>query len=261
MNPHIIEDMHHIPETIAYLPTVMMAIGAYISSRLSISRPAVSAGRTRQAAALALPVPAQQVVFRRDLRSHLRPGGQWLGGCPGKGGDGYGIDGFSPDGVSARVRAMCTRGSVPAPDRLSVSLRLRDGDRGSGFVTWMTFGGAGKWCNLAAVLSIVTFLPLVGAVTGALPSRQRRGGETHGALDGDVRHPDDVGRSLILVWRVRSGPAGFQFVEERDGSPRLPLQHGRGRHLAAIRDPDHRPVAVLHHCELEIRHLARARNT
>src|SRR4051812_4204582 len=31
MNPHIIEEMHHIPETIAYLPTVMMVIGAYIS--------------------------------------------------------------------------------------------------------------------------------------------------------------------------------------------------------------------------------------
>src|SRR4051812_1976738 len=31
MHPHIIEDMHHIPEAIAYLPTVMMAIGAYIS--------------------------------------------------------------------------------------------------------------------------------------------------------------------------------------------------------------------------------------
>src|SRR6187399_2379013 len=29
MNPHIIEEMHHIPQAIAFLPTVMMAIGAY----------------------------------------------------------------------------------------------------------------------------------------------------------------------------------------------------------------------------------------
>ena len=38
MNPHIIEDMHHIPESIAYLPTVMMVIGG-------LERP--SAGRVR----------------------------------------------------------------------------------------------------------------------------------------------------------------------------------------------------------------------
>ncbi len=38
--------------------------------------PAVSAGRTRQPAAAALPVPAQQVVFRRALRSDLRSPGQ-----------------------------------------------------------------------------------------------------------------------------------------------------------------------------------------
>src|SRR5450631_711535 len=31
MNPHIIEDMHHIPETIAFLPTVMMALGFVVA--------------------------------------------------------------------------------------------------------------------------------------------------------------------------------------------------------------------------------------
>src|SRR4029079_14111355 len=39
MNPHIIEDMHPIPETSKYLPTVMMAIGAYISYVFYIRRP------------------------------------------------------------------------------------------------------------------------------------------------------------------------------------------------------------------------------
>src|ERR1700737_5348795 len=31
MNPHIIEDMHQIPAATAYLPTIMRAIGAYVS--------------------------------------------------------------------------------------------------------------------------------------------------------------------------------------------------------------------------------------
>src|SRR6266704_3125109 len=39
MNPHIIEDMHHIPEAIALLPTVMMALGFVVSYIFYIQRP------------------------------------------------------------------------------------------------------------------------------------------------------------------------------------------------------------------------------
>src|SRR5277367_2563803 len=39
MNPHIIEDMHHIPESIAFLPTVMMAIGFIVAYIFYIRRP------------------------------------------------------------------------------------------------------------------------------------------------------------------------------------------------------------------------------
>src|SRR4249919_113513 len=38
MHPHIIEEMHHIPAAIAYLPTVMMALVAYISYVFYIRR-------------------------------------------------------------------------------------------------------------------------------------------------------------------------------------------------------------------------------
>src|SRR6202048_3374700 len=38
MNPHIIDDMHHIPETIAFLPTVMMAAGFLVSWLFYIRR-------------------------------------------------------------------------------------------------------------------------------------------------------------------------------------------------------------------------------
>ena len=75
MNPHIIEDMHHIPETIA-----LSADGDDGDRRLCLLRllypPALSAGRTRPPAAAAVPVPAQQVVFRRAVRSDLRAPGQ-----------------------------------------------------------------------------------------------------------------------------------------------------------------------------------------
>src|SRR5882757_6834089 len=47
-NPHIIEDMHHIPQWIAYLPTVMMVIGAYISYVFYIRRPYLPVELARQ---------------------------------------------------------------------------------------------------------------------------------------------------------------------------------------------------------------------
>ena len=62
MHPHIIEEMHHIPQAIAFLPTVMMALGFCRGLHL-LYPPALSAGRTRQPAPDALPVPAQQMVL------------------------------------------------------------------------------------------------------------------------------------------------------------------------------------------------------
>ena len=57
----------------------------------------------------------------------VRPA-KWLGRFLWKKGDGYVIDGFGPDGVSARVLDV-TRNVVQAPDRLPLSLCLRDADR------------------------------------------------------------------------------------------------------------------------------------
>src|SRR5438045_9672426 len=39
MNPHIIDEMHHIPQSIALLPPVMMALGFLVSWLSSIRRP------------------------------------------------------------------------------------------------------------------------------------------------------------------------------------------------------------------------------
>ena len=102
MHPHIIEEMHHIPAAIAYLPTVMMALGAYISYVFYIRRPYLPVELARQ----------QPLLYNFLLNKwyfdelydliFVRPA-KWIGYTLWKKGDGFVIDGFGPDGISARV--------------------------------------------------------------------------------------------------------------------------------------------------------------
>ena len=91
------------------------------------------------------------------------------------------------------------------------------------------------------ILSVVTFLPLVGALFIY-------------ALRGETRPRKRNARwialwttlvtfavSLILVWRFdavprRNSSSSRRRLARRHGI----LSHGRRRHLAAVRDPDHR---------------------
>jgi NADH-quinone oxidoreductase subunit L len=102
MHPHIIDEMHHIPQCDRV--SADRDDGDLASSRRGSS---TSAGRTCRSnsppAPDALPVPAQQVVLRRALRLDLRAPGEVARPRAVEGGDGYVIDGFGPDGVSARV--------------------------------------------------------------------------------------------------------------------------------------------------------------
>lgn len=66
MNPKIIDEMHHIPAAIAYLPTVMMVVGFFFSWLFYIPQ-ALPAGRTREPASGPVPLPSQQVVLRRAV--------------------------------------------------------------------------------------------------------------------------------------------------------------------------------------------------
>jgi NADH-quinone oxidoreductase subunit L len=102
MNPHIIEEMHHIPETVAFLPTLMMALGFVVSWMFYIRRPYLPVELARQ----------HQMLYQFLLNKwyfdelydfiFVRPA-LWLGRFLWKKGDGWVIDGFGPDGVSARV--------------------------------------------------------------------------------------------------------------------------------------------------------------
>jgi NADH-quinone oxidoreductase subunit L len=102
MNPHIIEDMEAIPEWIKLVPTLMMAIGAYIAYVFYIRRPYLPHDLAQQQPLL------YQFLLNKWYFDELydlifvRPAKR-IGYFLWKVGDGYIIDGFGPDGVSARV--------------------------------------------------------------------------------------------------------------------------------------------------------------
>jgi NADH-quinone oxidoreductase subunit L len=142
MNPHIIEDMHHIPETIKYLPTVMMAIGAYISYVFYIRRPYLPVELARQHPGL------YQFLLNKwyfdELYDFLfvRPAKR-LGYFLWKVGDGSIIDGFGPDGVSARVLDV-TRNVVKIQTGYLYHYAFAMLIGVAGLITWFMFGLGGQ---------------------------------------------------------------------------------------------------------------------
>jgi NADH-quinone oxidoreductase subunit L len=98
----ILEEMHHSPWWVTYLPTLMMAIGALVAVWFYL----VNTALPRQLAA------ANPWLYRFLLNKwyfdelydtiFVRPA-KWLGRFLWKRGDGWLIDGFGPDGVSAWV--------------------------------------------------------------------------------------------------------------------------------------------------------------
>ncbi|MGE0749935.1 MAG: NADH-quinone oxidoreductase subunit L [Variibacter sp.] len=107
---HILEEMHHTPALIAWMPTVMMVIGFLVAYQFYIRRPDIPVGLARQ----------HDVLYRFLLNKWyfdeiydfliVRPTIR-LGRLLWKRGDGTIIDGLGPDGISARVVDV-TRGVV-----------------------------------------------------------------------------------------------------------------------------------------------------
>jgi NADH-quinone oxidoreductase subunit L len=106
-NP-IIEDMEHIPDWIAYIPTIMMLIGLGIAYQFYLRNPRLPEELARQHA------PLYRFLLNKWYFDELydlilvRPT-LWLGNVLWRYGDGWLIDGFGPDGVSARVLDMTRR--------------------------------------------------------------------------------------------------------------------------------------------------------
>ncbi|KRQ94190.1 NADH:ubiquinone oxidoreductase subunit L [Bradyrhizobium jicamae] len=142
MHPHIIDEMHHIPKTIAWLPTVMMAIGLYISYVFYIRRPYIPVQLAREHPML------YQFLLNKWYFDELydlifvRPT-KWLGRFLWKKGDGFVIDGFGPDGVSARVLDV-TRNVVKIQTGYLYHYAFAMLIGVAGLITWFMFGLGGQ---------------------------------------------------------------------------------------------------------------------
>src|SRR5882672_2970373 len=138
MNPHIIEEMHHIPQSIAFLPTVMMAVGFLVSWLFYLRRPYLPVELARQHRML------YQFLLNKWYFDELydlifvRPAKR-LGRFLWKVGDGYIIDGFGPDGVSARVLDV-TRNVVRLQTGYLYHYAFAMLIGVAGLITWFMFG-------------------------------------------------------------------------------------------------------------------------
>ena len=100
------------------------------------------------------------------------------------------------------------------------------------------------------ILSVTTFLPLVGVLFIAHAARGR-GRRPQRALGGALDHAGHLRGLAQSGVALRSGLAGIPVRREAPLARRLRhLSHGRRRHFAAARDPHHRDHAALHRGEL-----------
>ncbi|GAB4150174.1 MAG: NADH-quinone oxidoreductase subunit L [Sphingomonadales bacterium] len=104
----VLDDIHHVPALIKYLPFMMGIVGFLIAFAFYIWKPGLPAAFAEQA----------RFIYRFLLNKwyfdelfnaiFVRPA-LWLGKLFWKGGDGRVIDGFGPDGVAAAVAAAANR--------------------------------------------------------------------------------------------------------------------------------------------------------
>ncbi|KQW22905.1 NADH:ubiquinone oxidoreductase subunit L [Afipia sp. Root123D2] len=142
MNPHVIEEMHHIPGWIAFSPTVMMVIGFLVSWLFYIRRPYLPVELANQ----------HQMLYKFLLNKwyfdelydaiFVRPA-LWIGRLFWKKGDGSIIDGFGPDGVSARVLDV-TRNVVRIQTGYLYHYAFAMLIGVAGLITWFMFGLGGQ---------------------------------------------------------------------------------------------------------------------
>ena len=142
MKPGIIDEMHHIPAAIAYLPTVMMVLGFLVSWLFYIRRPYIPVELANQ----------HQMLYKFLLNKwyfdelydfiFVRPA-KWLGYTLWKKGDGFVIDGFGPDGVSARVLDV-TRNVVKVQTGYLYHYAFAMLIGVAGLITWFMFGLGGQ---------------------------------------------------------------------------------------------------------------------
>jgi len=138
---HILEDMHHIPPFIVWLPTLMMFIGLGIAYLFYLRRPDLPVALAQQQE------PLYKFLLNKWYFDELydvifvRPT-LWLGRVLWKGGDGWLIDGFGPDGISARVIDV-TRSVVRLQTGYLYHYAFAMLIGVAALITWFMFAGGG----------------------------------------------------------------------------------------------------------------------
>ena len=171
---HIIEAMHRrAVRRRAGCRPLMMALGWGIAAYMYLLHPEIAPRLARQHDALYRFLLNKWYFDELYDLIFVRPA-LWLGRVFWKGGDGYVIDGFGPDGVSARVLDV-TRNVVRLQIRLPLPLRLRHADRRRGLhhlvhVLRRRSALMASW----PILSVTTFLPLVGRAVHCDAARRTR---------------------------------------------------------------------------------------
>src|SRR5712672_4361890 len=143
MHPHIIDEMHNIPQSIAFLPTLMMALGFVVSWLFYLRRPYLPVELARQHQMLYQFLVNKWYFDELYDLIFVRPAKR-IGRFLWKVGDGYVIDGFGPDGVSARVLDI-TRNVVKIQTGYLYHYAFAMLIGVAALITWfiVRFGGAG----------------------------------------------------------------------------------------------------------------------
>jgi len=137
----ILEAMHHVPWTVAYLPTVMMALGWGISAYIYLYRTEIADSLARQHAWLYQFLLNKWYFDELYDRIFVRPS-LWIGRVFWKGGDGFMIDGLGPDGISARVLDV-TRNVVRLQTGYLYHYAFAMLIGAAALITWFMFSGGG----------------------------------------------------------------------------------------------------------------------
>lgn len=142
MNPHILEDMEHMPHLLGWLPFVMMAGGFLVSYTFYIRKPYLPVELAKTQPGL------YQFLLNKWYFDELydiifvRPA-KWIGYQLWKKGDGFIIDGLGPDGVSARVLDV-TRNVVKIQTGYLYHYAFAMLIGAAGLITWFMFGFGGQ---------------------------------------------------------------------------------------------------------------------
>ena len=212
-NNHILEDMHHIPYLASIAPTVMMAIGFVIAWEFYIRRPELPVELARQQE------PLYKFLLNKwyfdELYDFLlvRPT-LWLGRVLWKYGDGWVIDGL---GTGRRLGACARRDARrgAAADRLSLSLCLRHADRRRRAHHLVHVRRTGGLTMSWPILSVTTFLPLVGALFIMMLRSDGEAEKRNARWIALWTTLITFAISLIMIYRFDPSSPEFQFVERR----------------------------------------------